>query len=167
MPDDLAAAFNRQVTMELASAVGYLQMAAWFAGQNLTGMSSWMGKQSLEERIHADRFIEYVVDRGNEVRIGEQPAPNPTFTSASEAFAAALDQERAVTASIHDLYRMASDQGDLASYPILQAFIAEQNEEEGMVETILERIRMAEGNSGALLLLDAELAARPADGGAD
>ncbi|MEX2650956.1 MAG: ferritin [Acidimicrobiia bacterium] len=160
MPEDLEAAFNRQVTMELASATAYLQMAAFFADSNLVGMSAWMRAQAAEERAHADRFLDFILDRGNRVHIGEVPAPKAEFDGPEPAFEAALDQERAVTEAIHALYRLASDRGDLASFPFLQAFIAEQNEEESTVQTILDRIKLASGDSGAVFLLDHELGAR-------
>jgi ferritin len=163
MPDDLEAAFNRQVTMELTSATAYLQMAAFFADRNLVGMSAWMRAQAGEERAHADRFLDFILDRGNRVRIGDVPAPVAEFDGPDQAFEAALAQERAVTEAIHALYRLASDLGDLASFPFLQAFIAEQNEEESTVQTILDRLRLAAGDSGAIFLLDHELGARGAD----
>ncbi|HLF44242.1 MAG TPA: ferritin [Acidimicrobiia bacterium] len=163
MPDDLEAAFNRQVTMELASATAYLQMAAFFADSNLVGMSAWMRAQAAEERAHADRFLDFILDRGNRVHIGEVPAPMAEFDGPEPAFEAALDQERAVTEAIHALYRLASDRGDLASFPFLQAFIAEQNEEESTAQTILDRLRLASGDSGAIFLLDHELGARGGD----
>lgn len=162
MPEDLESAFNRQVTMELSSATAYLQMAAWFADGNLVGMSAWMRAQAGEERAHADRFLDFILDRGNRVQIGDIPAPVSEFDGPEHAFEAALDQERAVTEAIHDLYRLASDRGDLASFPFLQAFIAEQNEEESMVRTILDRMKLASGDSGAIFLLDHELGARQA-----
>ena len=160
MPDDLAQAFNDQVSMELASSNAYLQMAAHFESQNLTGMASWMRAQSAEETDHAHRFFDYVLDRGNDVRIGALDAPGSDFDSVEAVFEASLTQERAVTAAIHDLYRMAVETGDLGSLPFLQTFIEEQNEEEATVETILERIRLAGGESSALLLLDSELGSR-------
>lgn len=160
MPDDLAVAFNRQIGMELASSVAYLQMSAYFAERNLVGMSRWMRAQAEEERDHAHRFLDFVLDRGNRVELGPIAAPRSGFASAEEVFGAALEQEREVTKAIHELYRLASEQGDLASYPFLQDFIAEQNEEESMVETILDRVRLAEDSPGAILLLDSELGAR-------
>ena len=163
MPEDLEAAFNRQVTMELGSATAYLQMAAYFSDKNLVGMSSWMRRQAEEERVHADRFIDFVLDRGNRVSIGEVAAPRADFAGPEEVFEASLAQEQSVTLAIHDLYRLASDRGDLASFPFLQAFIAEQNEEESMVQTILDRLRLAGGDSGAIFMLDHELGARGGD----
>lgn len=160
MPDDLAKAFNDQITMELASSLAYLQMAAHFDGENLTGMGAWMKAQAEEEKEHAHLFLQFVLDRGNAVKIGSIDGPRSDFESVQQVFEAALAQERAVTASIHDIYRLASDTGDLASYPFLQTFIAEQIEEESMVETILERVRLTAGESSAILLLDRELGGR-------
>lgn len=120
MPEKLKKAFNDQVTMELASANAYLQM------------SSYLSQENFEERPHADLFLEFILDRRGVVTISEVAAPKADFTSALNAFETALAQEEAVTAAIHDLYRMASELGDLSSFPFLQDFISEQNEEEAM-----------------------------------
>ena len=162
MPDELAKAFDSQIGMELGSSHAYLQMSAHLGEANLVGMASWMRMQAEEERDHAHRFLDFVIDRGNKVTLGALDAPGSDFESVEQVFAAALIQEQTVTQAIHALYRLASDQGDLASIPFLQTFIAEQNEEEAMVETILERVRLAGGESSAILLLDSELGARSA-----
>lgn len=162
MPDGLAKAFNDQITMELASSIAYLQMSAYFEGENLIGMAAWMRVQADEEKAHADRFIEFVLDRGNTVEIGAIDAPPSAFSGVAEVFESALAHEQTVTEAIHDLYRLASDVGDLASIPLLQWFINEQNEEEATVDTILERIRLAGTESSAVLLLDNELGTRSA-----
>lgn len=160
MPEALEKAFNDQVTMELASANAYLQMAAWFSHENLEGMSTWMRGQAQEERDHADRFLDFVLDRGGRAVIGDVASPDHDYSSPLAAFEAALAQEEEVTAAIHDLYRLANELGDLSSVPFLQEFISEQNEEEATVSSIVERLRMANGQSGALLLLDHELGGR-------
>lgn len=160
MPDQLAGAFNDQITMELASSIAYLQMSAYLEAQNLTGMASWVRMQSDEERDHALRFFEFVVARGNTVQLGKLEAPRADFANPEEVFETALEREQAVTKAIHDLYRLATDHGDLASFPFLQSFIGEQNEEEATVETILERVRLAGEEPSAILLLDRELGAR-------
>lgn len=160
MPDELAAAVNDQITMEMASSVAYLQMSAHFEAENLTGMASWMRMQAEEEKDHAHRFMDFVLDRGNSVKLGAIEAPESSFESVEHVFKTALEQEQAVTKAIHDIYRLASDKGDLASFPFLQEFIEEQNEEEATVETILERVRLAGGESSAILLLDRELGSR-------
>ncbi|MEZ5175533.1 MAG: ferritin [Acidimicrobiia bacterium] len=162
MADELVAAYNEQVTLELASSVAYLQMAAHFESSNLVGMAGWMRAQAAEEAAHADRFIAFILDRGADVKIGNIPAPTTDFGAPEAVFEASLNQERAVTKSIHDLFRLARKNDDLASEPFLSSFIDEQIEEESTVESILERVRLAGGESSALLLLDSELGARTA-----
>ena len=160
LPDELAKAFNDQITMEVGSSIAYLQMSAHLENVNLVGMAAWMRMQSEEEKDHAHRFMKFVLDRGNTVELSAIEALKSDFDSVETVFATSLAQEQAVTKAIHDIYRLAADQGDLASFPFLQSFIAEQNEEEATVETILERVRLAGGESSAILLLDSELGAR-------
>lgn len=164
MNEELTAAFNRQIAMEMASSLAYLQMAVHFDAENLVGMASWMRAQADEEWEHAHRFFDFVLRRGNRVELGALEAPTSSFDSVEAVFAAALAQEREVTQAIHELYRLASENGDLASIPFLQTFIQEQNEEEDMVDTILERVRLAGDSAGALLILDNELGSRTTGG---
>lgn len=160
LPEKLEEAFNAQINRELSSSMAYLQMSAYFADRDLNGMAAWMRAQSEEERDHAYTFLDFVLDRGNPAAIGAIDAPDTAYENIEAVFAAALEQEQAVTLAIHDLYRLATEEGDLGSYPLLQAFISEQNEEEATVASILERIRLAGDDSGAILLLDNELGAR-------
>jgi ferritin len=166
LPEKMETALNAQVTMELASAASYLQMAAYFSHANLDGMSRWMRAQAEEERSHADRFLDFILDRDGKATIGDVAAPRSEFSGPEDVFAAALAQEEAVTTAIHDLYRLANEMGDLASLPFLQDFIAEQTEEEATVSSIVDRLHLAAGQSGALFLLDHELGTREGDPGA-
>lgn len=160
MPAEIESALNDQVTMELESANAYLQMSAWLAHQNLEGMAAWMRAQAAEERDHADRFLDFILDRGGQVAIGDMKGPSSQYESPLAAFETALAQEEAVTGAIHDLYRLATESGDLSSVPFLQEFISEQTEEEATVGAIVDRLRLADGQSGALFLLDHELGGR-------
>jgi ferritin len=160
MPSDLEAAFNDQITLELASSIAYLQMAAYLESQSLTGMASWMRIQSDEERAHAIKFFDFVLDRGNTVAIGEIQAPEAETASPVDAFRQALDQERHVSESIRQLYRKATDTLDAASFPLLQWFLQEQVEEEATVSEIIDRLELAGSDGTALLQLDRELGDR-------
>jgi ferritin len=156
----LADAFNRQITLELESSLAYLQMAAYFDGRSLKGMSSWMRVQSDEERAHALKFFDYVLSRGNEVSLGSNEAPTANFDSPAGVFELALAQEHKVSASIAELYRTASNEADAASFPLLQWFLQEQVEEEATVSEILDQLQLIGSDGGALLMLDRELAGR-------
>jgi ferritin len=160
MPETLAEQFNRQIDLELASSIAYLQMAAYFDARSLPGMAAWMRIQSEEERMHALRFFDHVLDRGNSIALGAGEAPRTDFSSVVDAFEAALAQEQRVSASISDLYAAALSAGDSASLALLQWFLDEQIEEESTVSDIVEQLKMVGEDGGALLLLDRELGQR-------
>lgn len=165
MPDELAQGFNRQITLEIESSLAYLQMAAYFESRSFTGFASWMRVQSDEERDHALKLFDYLLDRGNPVKLGEIAAPVSDFDGPTSVFEAALEQERRVSEAIQSLYMLATSNGDAASFAILQWFLEEQVEEESMVEEILDQLKLVGSDGGALLLLDRELGARKPDTG--
>jgi ferritin len=160
MSERLAAAYNDQITLELSSSHAYLQLAAYFADASLTGFESWMRAQADEERMHALKFFNFVLDRGNEVRLGAIESPPSMPTNPVEAFEAALEAERTVTASIRALHSLAHEEDDAASYPLLEWFLTEQVEEESVVGEIVDQLRFADGNAAAVLMLDREHAGR-------
>lgn len=160
MSDTLARAFSDQVTMELTSSAAYLQMSAWFETIDLPGMATWMRIQSEEERAHALRFMDFVLDRGNLVSIGDRPAPRNSFDSPRTVFEAALSQEQSVTQSIRNLYLQAAAEQDVESYPLLEWFLTEQVEEEATVDKILGQLGHAGNDGSALLMIDRELGGR-------
>ncbi|MFO7548597.1 MAG: ferritin [Acidimicrobiia bacterium] len=160
MKPQLAEAFNRHIALELESSLAYLQMAAYFEAASLPGMASWMRLQSEEERAHALKFFDFLLDRGNDVTLVALGAPRSEFESPADVFHTALEQEQKVSAAIAELHRTATEAGDAASYALLQWFLEEQVEEEATVGQILDQLRLAGDEGTALLLLDRELGAR-------
>lgn len=163
MGESLTKAYNEQITLELASSHAYLQLAAYFADTSLSGFEAWMRAQSEEERAHAMKFFDFVLDRGNEVVLGDIPAPGPAPSSPLEAFQVALSHEQRVTAAITELLALAESENDRASYPLLQWFMTEQVEEEASVGEIVDQLTFADGSPAAILMLDREYANRPTE----
>jgi ferritin len=106
--------------------------------------------------------MDFVLDRGNKLVIGERKKPKAEFESPKGVFEAALAQEQATTTSIRDLYLRASEEKDVESYPLLDWFLTEQVEEESTVQKILGQLGHAGKDGSALLMLDRELGARTA-----
>jgi len=156
----LEAAYNDQINLELASSYAYLQMAAFLDEENLPGMSAWMRLQAEEERVHAMKFFDFVLEREGHVELAAIAAPGLSLSTALAAFEASLAHEQKVTAAINDLYALATDERDFASYPLLNWFVEEQIEEESNVGLIVEQLRMIGEDRTALLMLDRELGAR-------
>ena len=153
-------AFNTQLNMELQAAHNYLAMAAWLEANSFPGTAGWMKAQSTEERAHADRIYQFILDRGDRIAIGQLEAPQTEFDSMLAVFETGLAQERGVSAAINRLYSLANDQNDYASVPLLDWFVNEQIEEEATFSQVIDDLRRAEGSPQALLLLDREFGSR-------
>ncbi len=158
--DDLEKAFNDQITAEFSSSHEYLALAAWLEEHGLPGMAHWMREQAEEERVHAMKLYQFVLDRDGTVALGSIAAPDTRFETALEVFERGLGNERAITAQINDLYGLVTDARDFASLPLLDWFVNEQVEEEATMQQIVDDLRLAGGEGHALLMIDRELATR-------
>ena len=72
-------------------------------------------------------------------------------------FDTALAQERRTTAQINRLYETALEEKD---YTTMEWFLTEQVEEENAAENMVERIKLADGQSNPLIRLDYEAGKR-------
>ena len=156
-------ALNKQVNMEFAASYSYLAMAVHMDTLHLTGFTSWMEKQSDEERAHGQRLLRYMLDRDATVELDAISKPQATFGSVKELFQLSLEQEKANTRSINELYALAHELNDYATQAHLQWFIDEQVEEEKTINDILGRLELAGDDRTALLLLDEQMAKRQAE----
>lgn len=156
----LAEAINDQITLEIQASVVYRQLSIEMAVRDLPGISGWFLAQSAEELEHAQKFTDHMTDRNATPRIGMITAPNVVVNTVLEAFEASLAHEQKVSESIRNLYRLAQQEGDIDSIPLLNWFIEEQLEEEATVGEIIGRVRLIGNDGNGLLRLDAELAAR-------
>lgn len=170
--DAMQKAINDQINEELYSEYLYLAMAAWFDEQNLPGFSRWMRLQAAEERMHAMKFFDYVLERGGSVQLQAIKAPEIAWDTPLSAFEAAFGHEQHITGCINDLIKLSREENDPASESMLKWFVDEQVEEEATAEGIWEQFKLIGDNGYGVLMLDRELAQRtftmpPAGGGAE
>jgi ferritin len=150
-------AINQQLTKELEASYAYLAMAEYCESRSLFGFGTWLRSQSDEERGHAKKFHDYIQDRGHRVHYDALPAPTGDFGSVPEVFEAALENERAVTRAIEDLYSLAEEEKDYTTQAFLNWFLLEQVEEERTVQGIIDWINEVGDTKQGLYLLDREL----------
>ncbi len=151
---------NEQINKELFSSYLYLSMAAFFEEKGLPGFAKWMHIQSDEEREHAMKFYEHLVDRSGRVLLKAIDAPGTTWNSNLEVFEEAQAHEAKVTKMIYDLYELALKEKDFPAQVLLQWFITEQVEEEKNAADIVQQLKLIEAHSTAVLVLDHELGKR-------
>ena len=99
---------NEQIGNEFGASMQYVNIAAYFDGAGLPLLRDHFFKQAEEERLHAMKFVRYLLDTGGAVQIPAIPAPRHKFDSASEAVSLALEWENTVTRQITTLMDRAS-----------------------------------------------------------
>jgi bacterioferritin B len=151
--DEILAALNGQVGMEMSASIQYDAIAAHFIAEGLPRLGAYFFRQASEERTHAHKFMKYILDTGGRVEIPAIPQPPGRFQFAKDAVQQALDGEHRVTDAIHALMDMAAAAKDYSTANFLQWFIAEQVEEVASMDQLLKVVERA-GEGGLLLVED-------------
>ncbi len=156
-------AINDQINKELYSAYLYLSMAAYLEDKNLSGFAHWMRLQEAEEREHAMKFYDFILERGGRVILKAIEAPKIEWSSTLEVAEEVAAHEAKVTASIYALYETALKEKDYPAQVMLQWFISEQVEEEKNAAEIVANLKLIEAHGTAVLVLDHRLGKRGGD----
>jgi ferritin len=156
-------AINEQINKELFSSYLYLSMAAYFEEKSLPGFAHWMRVQEAEEREHAMKFYDFLLERGGKVTLKAIDAPKAEWASTLEVMQEVAEHEAKVTASIYALYELALKEKDYPAQVMLQWFITEQVEEEKNAAEIIASLKMIEAHETAVLQLDHRLGKRGGD----
>jgi ferritin len=159
----IVTALNNQIQAEMYSSYLYLAMAAYCDRQNLKGFAHWMNLQADEERGHAMRFFNFLLENGEKVALKTIDQPPADFGTPLQMFRKVLEHEKKITALIHKLYQLALDEKDYRSQIMLQWFVSEQMEEEEQAQFIATRIEQVDGKMSAVLWIDKELGKRGKD----
>lgn len=153
-------ALNNQLQMEFFSEYFYISMEAYFADNNLDGFANFFNVQAREERDHAYKIFNYIGRAGGKVVLQGIEQPKTNFESPLDVFESALEHEKLISNSIHDLVDLAISEKDHTTSSFLRWFIDEQSEEEENVEKIVKKLRLLKNDPAGLLMIDQELAQR-------
>lgn len=148
-------ALNMQIAMEANAGQLYLGMASWLETQNgLEGLTKFFYRQSDEEREHMLKIVHFINDREGHAIIPSVKEPANKYSSILDTFENFVRNEREVTESISKLVHMALEEHDYLTFEFLQWFLKEQFEEERMAITMLEKLKMIDGDKGGLYNFD-------------
>jgi ferritin len=153
-------ALNDQINAEIWSAYLYLSMSAYFDSKNLPGFANWMKIQWQEELTHANKFFDYINERGGRVILQPINAVKTEWKDTLEVFQETLEHERHVSGLINKLADIAVEEKDHATNNVLQWFIKEQVEEEAVAEDIFNQLILIDGFGHGILMLDREFKTR-------
>ena len=140
---DLNDAINAQIGHELQAELHYLSVASYFESEALPKLAEFFFKQASDERMHAMKFLKYVLEAGGTVVIPAIPAPQASFKSGEEAVELSLKWEKSVTRNIFDLMEIAIKAKDYIAQQFLNWYTNEQLEEENTMDTLLRLMKRA------------------------
>ena len=152
----MADKLNEQVKNEFFASWTYLAMAYSLETMNLKIFAKWFFKQSDEEKTHATKIAQYLLDQGAEVKLASLDQPKVDYKSVEEIAAGAVEHELMVTQNINDLVKLAREEKDYATENFLQWFVQEQVEEVASTTELLEMVKMA-NTPGQLFMLENRL----------
>jgi ferritin len=141
-----ADAMNEQIQSEFHASSQYVAMAIYFDEQGLPDLAQFFYRQAEEERMHAMKFVHFMLETGAKPLIPPVPEVRNAFDDAADAVQTALNQELTVTDQINNLVRIAMEENDFTSNNFLQWYVQEQVEEVDTFNTLLQTIEHAAGN---------------------
>ncbi len=153
-------AINYQINRELFSEYYYLSMASYFSSVGLSGFENFFLIQVEEERFHAMKMYKFLNEKGGKVTLQAIEEPTTVFKSPLEVFELAYTHEKLVSKLINELMDLAIQENDHAAKNHLNWFVDEQVEEEDSMDTIVNKLKLIDGEGYGLLMLDKELGQR-------
>ncbi|SEG15774.1 ferritin [Parabacteroides chinchillae] len=137
----LTEAFNVQVNAEMWSSNLYLSMSVYFQKEGLNGFAHWMRKQADEEMEHAHKMIDFAIDRGGDITIGQINVVPSAWGNPLEVFEHVYKHEIHVSEMIDKMMDIAEAEKDHAVRDFLFGFVREQVEEESTAKSIVDELK--------------------------
>ena len=148
---------NKQIEIEAYGSFYYLSMASWCDQEGLEGCARFFNRQAGEEYDHMIRIFNYMLDMDVHAHVPAVAQAPLQFDDIFSIFALALEQEQAVTKSIHHLVEAAINDKDHTTHNFLQWYVEEQREEEAMMRNILDKLKLIGKGPQSLYFIDKEI----------
>ena len=153
MVDQLQAHLN----MERQSSAAYFAAAIWFAERELTGFAEYLRNEGKQEQEHAAKFADYLISRGQTVELDTIAAPRQSWPDPEEVMANVFRMEADVTSSVLLLYSIAERASDQRTTVFLDPVVDDQRVSEHEAAYLLGRVKYANNERAAMMIIDAEL----------
>lgn len=150
-------ALNDQMALESYASFLYLSMASWCEREALEGCAKFMHRQSDEEREHMMRIFHYINEVDGHALTPAVKQPPHEFGSIQELFNQVYQHEQKVTESIHGLVALSYEEKDHTTVQFLQWYVEEQREEEALMRTILDKLKLIGNGPQSLYYIDKEV----------
>jgi len=150
-------ALNKQVELEGYASFLYLSMASWCDNEGLEGSAKFMHRQSDEERDHMMRIFHYINELdGHALTPAIKQAPHK-FKSLRDMYKQVYAHEQKVTKAINNLVALSYKENDYTTLHFLQWYVEEQREEEALMRSIQDKIKLIGEGPQSLYYIDKEI----------
>lgn len=150
-------ALNEQIGREGYASFLYMAMSSWCDYKGLQGCSNFFRRQSAEEHFHMMKIIDYIMEMDGRALVPEIMQPPSDYGAISDLFKKTFEHEKEVTASIHKIVDLSLAENDHATHNFLQWYVEEQREEENLIRSILDKIKLIGEGAHALYYIDKEV----------
>jgi ferritin len=159
MNPDLLSAIQQHISMERHASITYLAMSIWCAERELAGCYQFFDAEAKDEQSHAVHFAQYLIARGQSNNLQSLEAPRQTWENLVSLMETAFQMEADTTSSIQSVYAMAERYSDTRTTVFLDPLMEAQIQSEDQFSYLLGRVKFANGDPTALLVIDNELRA--------
>ena len=159
MNPDLLSAIQQHISIERHASITYLAMSIWFAERELAGFYQFFDGEAKSEQSHAVHFTQYLIARSQSNDLQLLAAPRQSWDNLAALMATAFQMEADTTSSIQSVYAMAERNSDTRTTVFLDPLIEAQIQSEDQFAYLLGRVKFANGDPTALLVIDKELRA--------
>jgi len=150
-------ALNKQIALEAYASYLYLSMASWCDKESLEGCARFMHKQSDEERMHMLKIFHYISEVDGHAVTPAIKQPPLEFEGVRALLQQVYEHEQKVTQSINKLVDLAYKEEDYSTLNFLQWYVEEQREEENLMRTILDKVKLIGDGPQSLYYIDMEI----------
>ena len=159
MNPDLLSAIQQHISIERHASITYLAMSIWCAERELAGFYQFFDGEAKSEQSYAVHFTQYLLARSQSNDLQLLAAPRQSWDNLAALMATAFQMEADTTSSIQSVYAMAERNSDTRTTVFLDPLIEAQIQSEDQFAYLLGRVRFANGDPTALLVIDNELRA--------
>ena len=149
--------FFEHLTMERFANVQYFSIYLWFQERDLDGFASYFLKESQGEMEHAYKFANYLIARGQNIKLKELPAPLQIWDSIDDLISYSFNMEADLTSSLQQLYSISERISDTRSNVFLDPIVDAQIKSEDEFAHLLGKVKFASNQPSAILLINSDL----------
>lgn len=149
LSEAMETSLSAQMNVELLQSHTYLSYGIWADDKAYGGVANFLMRHSQEEREHAIKFMQYILNRGGKPTVTAIQSPDADPSSLKECFDQVFKHEVENTQKIYNLVNLAMEEKDWATWNFLQWFVTEQIEEETMAMNLIDKLKIAGGDQAS------------------